>query len=240
MAETPHLKLPLMAASQAQKHVTHNEALMLIDSLMQLAVRSKSLTVPPASPAEGDRYIPASSASGVWAGADWNIMTFQDGQWVKLVPQPGFLAWIEDEAKLVVKSASDWLTVFGGTGGVLATSPFGAQMEFAIREELLSGLSGASRVSSIVIPNGAIVFNVSARVVTAVTGPASFSVGISGETGKFGSGLSLASGSTNRGTIGPTGFYADTPIRLTPTGGNFTGGAVRIAIHYYLPKPPQA
>jgi hypothetical protein len=35
MTVTPHLALPLMAAAQAQKHVTHNEALRLLDGLVQ-------------------------------------------------------------------------------------------------------------------------------------------------------------------------------------------------------------
>ncbi|MCJ2115070.1 DUF2793 domain-containing protein, partial [Methylobacterium sp. J-001] len=34
---TPRLGLTLIAASQAQKHVTHNEALGLLDALVQLA-----------------------------------------------------------------------------------------------------------------------------------------------------------------------------------------------------------
>ena len=34
------------------------------------------------------------------------------------------------------------------------------------------------------------------------------------------------------GVIGPQAFYADTPIVLTARGGSFTGGSVRIAIHY--------
>ena len=42
----------------------------------------------------------------------------------------------------------------------------------------------------------------------------------------------IAAGSTNVGVIGPQAFYANTAIRLTANGANFTGGAVRIAIHY--------
>lgn len=238
MVETPHLKLPLMAASQAQKHVTHNEAIFRLDALTQLSVKSRSLTAPPALPTEGDRYIPASGATGAWALADLNLMVFQDGVWVKYVPLDGWLAFVEDEAQLVVKSGVGWLSVMSGNGAVAATSPHGAQMRFVVAEELLSGLAGAFVNSTIVIPNGAIVFNVSERVVTQITGATSFSVGIAGDAGKFGALLGLNAGSTNRGTIGPTGFYADTPVRLTPAGGNFTGGAVRIAIHYYMPNPP--
>ena len=40
------------------------------------------------------------------------------------------------------------------------------------------------------------------------------------------------------GVIGPQAFYADTPIRLTARGGNFTGGAVRIAIHLLIVELP--
>ena len=54
---TPTLALPLIAAGQAQKHVTHNEALIQLDALVQLACRDKDLGAPPASPAEGDRYL---------------------------------------------------------------------------------------------------------------------------------------------------------------------------------------
>jgi len=34
MPSTPHLALPLLAAAQAQKHVTHNEALAALDALV--------------------------------------------------------------------------------------------------------------------------------------------------------------------------------------------------------------
>ena len=52
---TTNLLLPYLMAAQAQKHVTHNEALRLLDGLVQLSVRSLSEIAPPASPADGDR-----------------------------------------------------------------------------------------------------------------------------------------------------------------------------------------
>jgi hypothetical protein len=57
MADTFFNQLPLIASNQAQKHITHNEALVKVDALIQLAVISQTLTSPPGSPAEGDRYI---------------------------------------------------------------------------------------------------------------------------------------------------------------------------------------
>ncbi|MCC0809144.1 DUF2793 domain-containing protein, partial [Methylobacterium sp. W2] len=44
---TDNLALPLIAAAQAGKHVTHNEALVVLDRLVQLACLDKDLTAPP-------------------------------------------------------------------------------------------------------------------------------------------------------------------------------------------------
>jgi hypothetical protein len=50
---TTNLLLPYILAAQAQKHVTHNEALRLLDGLVQLSVLDRDLTAPPDSPADG-------------------------------------------------------------------------------------------------------------------------------------------------------------------------------------------
>ena len=44
------LSLPYLQPAQAQKHVTHNEALQLLDVLVQMAVIARSLSLPPTSP----------------------------------------------------------------------------------------------------------------------------------------------------------------------------------------------
>jgi len=77
MSETPSLGLPLLAAEQAQKHVTHNEAISALDALVQLAVKDRGLAAPPGSPAAGDRYIVAAGASGAWAGHESEIAAWQ-------------------------------------------------------------------------------------------------------------------------------------------------------------------
>jgi hypothetical protein len=62
MTDTTHLGLPFIEGSQAQKHVTHNEALRILDSVVQIGVLDIDRTAPPSSPAEGDRHIVASGA----------------------------------------------------------------------------------------------------------------------------------------------------------------------------------
>lgn len=106
---TPHLGLPLIAASQAQKHVTHNEALGLLDALVQLACLDKDLTAPPPSPAEGDRYlVVASNPGGAWAGLAGQVVRYADGVWTGAVPRAGWLAYLLDEADLYVFDGSAW------------------------------------------------------------------------------------------------------------------------------------
>jgi hypothetical protein len=46
---TTHLLLPYILAAQAQKHVTHNEALRILDGLVQLSVLDRDLTARPAA-----------------------------------------------------------------------------------------------------------------------------------------------------------------------------------------------
>jgi Major tropism determinant N-terminal domain len=134
------------------------------------------------------------------------------------------------------------------------TSPVrhGGTVQFACQEQLLSSLSGATVATTIQIPNAAIVLGVSVRVITAVTGAASFRVdatttrnGDAGTTnGQFGKQLSVSAGSTNVGVIGPTAWYAPSTITLSgwdsgdTTNVNFTGGAVRVQINYILINPP--
>lgn len=108
MTVTPNLQLPYIAASQAQKHVTHNEALRVIDALAQLAVIDRDLTSPPDEPEEGDRYIVAADPTGGWAGRANQIAAWIDGAWQFSAPRPGWLAWVLDEGILAVWDGSAW------------------------------------------------------------------------------------------------------------------------------------
>ena len=111
MDTTRNLGLPLIAAGQAQKHVTHNEALTALDALVQLACLDKDLAAPPANPAEGDRYlVTAANPTGAWSGLSGQIVRFQDGVWVGTVPGPGWLAYLVDEADLYTFSGTAWIS----------------------------------------------------------------------------------------------------------------------------------
>ena len=106
---TANLALPLIAAAQASKHVTHNEALTALDTIVQLACLDKDLSSPPAAPREGDRYLVATQEpTGAWSGLSGEIALYQDGHWIGFPPQPGWLAWIIDESELYIFTAAGW------------------------------------------------------------------------------------------------------------------------------------
>ncbi len=114
MTDTPNLKMPYIAASQAQKHVTHNEALRVLDAVVQLSVIDRDLSAPPATPADGDRYIVGPSATGAWATRDGEIAAWQDNSWIFHAPKEGWISWIDDENVALGYDGSVWAGIITG------------------------------------------------------------------------------------------------------------------------------
>jgi hypothetical protein len=143
MIDTPRLGLPLLAAGQAQKHVTHNEALLLLDALAQLAVADRGRDAPPADPAEGGRWIVGAAPAGAWAGQAGAVAIRLDGGWTFRAPQEGwtayvvaeraFVAWSAGEGwRLVTPAALDDLSRLGIGTAADADNPFAAKLDKAL------------------------------------------------------------------------------------------------------------
>ena len=142
---TTRLLLPCILAAQAQKHVTHNEALRILDGLVQLSVLDRDLTAPPGSPADGDRHIVASGGTGGWTGWDLNVALFTDGTWLRLPPRAGWRAWVENEGLLLVYDGAGWigttptdvqnLGLLGLGTTADAANPFSAKLNAALWTE---------------------------------------------------------------------------------------------------------
>jgi hypothetical protein len=113
---TTILSLPYILSSQAQKHVTHNEALKSLDLIVQLSVTSRALTVPPGGAAAGDRYIVAAAPTGAWAGQPRRIAFYNGSAWEFVMPLAGWRAWVADEGALATYDGTDWETPSEGTG----------------------------------------------------------------------------------------------------------------------------
>jgi len=239
---TPRLGLPYVVAAQAQKHIPINESLARLDGLVQLAVESRAVSAQPASPASGGVWILPTGATGAaWAGQPaGTLMRFETGAWEALTPAEGLLAWVKDENQMVAFDGAAWVPLSATFRSLTAAqSPNLASTRLEILEQEVT-LSGASTPTTIAIPNRAIVLAVSTRTTVAVTGATSYNCGVSGDASKFGGALGAAKNSSNIGVIGPTAYYADTPVLLTAVGGSFTAGKVRVAIHVLRFDAPAA
>ncbi len=107
MANTPRLSMPYLVAGQAQKEISHNDALNDMDSLAQMSVINKTTATPPATPAEGDSYIIASSPTGAWAGNANAVVSYYSGWRIK-TPKAGWLAYVQAEGVFYLYDGSAW------------------------------------------------------------------------------------------------------------------------------------
>lgn len=227
--------LPAMASNPASPEVSFNELADLLGAGAPPPVlASASLTAPPADPPELALYAVPAGASGAWAGQGGKVARRRFTAWQFFTPPAFVRAWVADEGReAVFTPAHGWLRG-------AAVGAFGGAIGWAVAEAELGPLSGASATAAALIPEGAIVHAVASRTVEAITGAASYRVGDGVNVDRFGSGLGVAAGSTNRGVIGPAAYYAPTAVVVEAQGGAFTGGRVRLSVLFAAVTIPGA
>ncbi len=130
---SPLLDLPYLQPAQAQKHVTHNEALRMLDASVQLSVPGPGESAPPADPQEGQRLLVGSGATGDWEGQDNAVAVFTDGAWQFFVPAVGWTAWLREAGTWAAFDGSGWEEMAPGRWGVNASAD--AQTRLAVAAE---------------------------------------------------------------------------------------------------------
>lgn len=85
---TARFNLPLLHAGQAQKEVTVNESLFLLDALAHTAVEGEAAT-PPETPENGQIWLVAASATDAFSGHDHDVAVWSEGGWRFLAPHEG-------------------------------------------------------------------------------------------------------------------------------------------------------
>jgi hypothetical protein len=118
--KTSNLSLPFILPSQAQKHVTHNAALQMLDAIVQLAIVTNAAT-PPDNSAEGACYLVDVSPIGAWVGKAGMVALRQDGAWVFLQPRDGWQAWFLADARTRVFQSGRWTIPTSSPLGVFQT-----------------------------------------------------------------------------------------------------------------------
>lgn len=134
MSTSPDLGLPLIENQQNQPEVVHNEALLLLQAVLN-GVLDRGINAPPGSPNDGDVYIVGAAPTGAWTGranalAGW----FDDGSgtsaW-RFLPgddsdgnaiamgarQEGLSVWVRDEDARYTWDGAAWAQESGGVSG---------------------------------------------------------------------------------------------------------------------------
>ena len=94
------LALPFLQPAQAQKHVTHNEALRRLDLLVQLQVEAFDATTPPTLPLEGQIWALGAAPTGSWTGQGGQLAAWVDGAWMFIAPQDGWRAAMGSDLRI--------------------------------------------------------------------------------------------------------------------------------------------
>jgi Protein of unknown function (DUF2793) len=105
---TNRLSLPFIVAGQAQKEVTHNEALMRLDALVQPSVEAIGLNAPPGALQFGACWIVGTAPSGAWANEANSLACWTQGGWRFNPAREGMIVWSISDKVLAGFIGSVW------------------------------------------------------------------------------------------------------------------------------------
>ena len=108
MPDTDRLKLPLLAAAQTQKEVTHNEALALLDAAVLATVVAVAPALVPPAPAPGQCWVVGANPTGAWAGHGGALAAWTGGGWRFIAPFEGMAVWSLADRAFARRESSGW------------------------------------------------------------------------------------------------------------------------------------
>lgn len=113
---TPRLKLPYLVESQAQKEITHNEALEIIDVLLHASVIALGENTPPeiksTSVTRGDCYIAGLEPTGEWEDHPNALCYYMGGGWNFIEPFEGLTVWVRGLKCHYTYDGFEWVPSF--------------------------------------------------------------------------------------------------------------------------------
>lgn len=195
---TANLDLPRILPAQAQKHVTHNEALQLLDAVVQLVVQGFDVQTPPATPGEGEVWALGAVPTGAWEGQAGRLAVRVGTGWLFVTPRPGWRAWGRAEADLRIWDGAGWGSLFSGCAGLGINTGFDAvnRLSVAAPATLLShagaghqlkiNKAGAAETAALLFQSGW-----SGRAEIGLAGDDDLSVKVSADGGSWISALRL-------------------------------------------------
>lgn len=138
------IKLPLLAAGQAQKEITHNEALVLIDALLFPVAQAAGINTPPIAPTAGQCWLVGATPSGGWAGMAHMLALWTSAGWRFASLPLGARVAVGNSHTLWTRTASAWQIA-----ATIAFPTAGSTIDAECRASLIS-LIQALRVAGII------------------------------------------------------------------------------------------
>lgn len=225
---TANNDLPLLMPAQAQKHVTVNDALMRLDGMVDLVLQSLQRVTPPATVVDGMCWAVPSGAESAWQGQAGKIAIGANGGWIFVTPSVGRRAFVLDQGVSAIHNGTAWVP------GAVNLGTHGSGL-IAMQQTVEVELSAGTVIESdLLIPPGAMMLGVTARVTQQITGTlTSWRLGTQGADDRFGQGLGRGLNSWGRGILSqPLTYWDLTPVILSATGGQFAAGRVRLVAHW--------
>ncbi|MBT8154538.1 DUF2793 domain-containing protein [Epibacterium ulvae] len=243
---SPRLDLPFILPAQAQKHVTHNEALRRLDGLVQLVVQEIDAQVPPIAPTLGAAYALGAAPNAAWAGQAHRLAIWQGvesgGGWLFLAPHPGWHIWDQRDGQMRVWQDGAWMplpclatprigvaTPADDTNRLAVAAPASLFTHAGAGHQVKLNKASPSDTASLLLQS-----NFSGRAEIGLTGTDDLSLKLSADGSTFADALVLSAGAAPRLRLSQPGTSEDlllaeaagTPqFRLTATGDGMAAGS---------------
>ena len=108
---TSRHQLPFLVVAQAQKEITHNEALVRIDALLHPVVEDEIAAPPVVLAADaGKCWLIAELATGIWQGKAGQIACWTGGSWRYILPVQSMTARNNASSTHAVWINGQWIT----------------------------------------------------------------------------------------------------------------------------------
>lgn len=118
MSVSARYGLPFLVPGQAQKELFHNEALQLLDILVQPVVEDLPKNDPLSSPSLGHIYLVGPNPNGAWTGEANALACMTEGGWRFFQPFGGMEVRHRATSELLSFIDGSWKAVMLNVGGV--------------------------------------------------------------------------------------------------------------------------
>ena len=161
---TDRFALPLLQAGQAQKEMSHNEALVRIGMLLHPQIESRDGNAPPETPLAGQCWLVGDMPEGDWAGQAQALAMWTDNGWRFVAAREGMAVWYANASTPVRFSGGIWRNGVAGAALMVdgeqvvgarlpgVAAPIGGTVVDTEARSAITGLLDALRTHGLIDP----------------------------------------------------------------------------------------